>query len=256
MLLAVVYLVGCMSPQVAPADAIAQIRGIAVVPIQMPPTTITPALMQTFEAHGGGTGGGPGVGLLLAIVILYSLVAEWPERDARRNRAVELLAKWAATKDPWNPAQLLAADAAALLHRSTIYRDITVNEVVVLPGVTVSEPTWHMENWMRPRRAWYRQADSLVNVSEAKAFGADAILEISAGPIEVGRDHLFLQVAVKVISTSTNEMLGRSNCGAFSSRSAPLEDIFKNEGELFKSIYGELSRKILDQCLREAGLVR
>jgi hypothetical protein len=112
-----------------------------------------------------------------------------------------------------------------------------------------------MENWMKPRRAWYRRTDSLVNVSEANVLDADALLEIAAGPVELSGEHVVLHVAVKLISTSTNAVLGRSNCVGYTN-AAPLEDLLQNEGRLFKSLYGELSGRILDKCLREAGLIR
>jgi hypothetical protein len=254
--LVVVYLLGCMSAQIAPADAIARIRKIAVVPIRLP-ITVTPALMQAFETNAG-TGSLPpssGVGVLATIVLVFVLSVEWPKQEDRRNRALELLAEWAASKDPWNPEQAIAQDAAALLRRSSAYEDIWVNQAVVLPGVKTTEPTWHMENWMKPRRAWYQRTDSLVNVSEPNVLDADAILEIAAGPVELSREHVVLHVAVKLISTSTNEVLGRSNCVGYTN-AAPLEDILQNEGRRFKSLYGELSGRILDKCLREAGLIR
>jgi len=254
----VVYLVGCMSTQVAPIDAIDRIRRIAVIPIHMP-LTVTPALMQAaFEAKTGpGINLPPSVGAqyLAPIVLLYVLLVEWPKQEDRRNRALELWAKWAAAKDPWNPEQVLAEDAAAMFRRDSAYKDVRVHQAVALPGVESVENTWHMENWMKPRRAWYGRTDSLLNVGEVKALDADAILEIAAGPIEVSSEHIFLHVAVKLISTSSNEVVARSNCVGYTN-AAPIEEIFKNEGQLFKSIYSTLSGGLLDQCLRETGLLQ
>jgi hypothetical protein len=255
--LAAVVLPGCMSTQIAATNAVSGIQSIAVVPIQLP-IALTPALLQAFETKGAMTSSVPpsqGVGVLATAAFLYILSVEWPEQEDKRNQAMELLAEWAATEDPWDPAVALAEDAAEMLRQDPAHKDVRVNQAVELPGVESREWTWHGENWMKPRRAWYRRNDSLVDAGATKELNTDAILEIAAGPVEVGRESLYLHVALKLISSSTNEVLGRSNCVDFV-ETAPLEDLFQNQGQLFKSIYGEISDRILDQCMRKAGLLR
>jgi hypothetical protein len=92
-------------------------------------------------------------------------------------------------------------------------------------------------------------------VGAAQALDADAILEIAAGPVEVGRERFYLHVALKLISASTNEVLARSNCVDFV-ETAPLEHLFRNQGQVFKSTYAESSGRVLDQCMHKAGLFR
>jgi len=252
-LLSAGVLTSCLGSARVRPEARARIRSVRVLPLEVPPSTVTPALLQALagSAPPATAPAGGGAGALATVAVAYALAVRWPEAAEDRRSAIAHFEAWARSGDSWSPDRALAAEAGRLLDSLAAIASITSEAPLPLPGVSSREPTWHMENWMRPRRAWFRREAPLVGPESRGS--ADALLEVSAGPLEYGSPADFLQVAVKLFDARTGALLGKRNCvGTARTESAKL--LFADHGALFKARYALLARSALAECLTGVGL--
>jgi hypothetical protein len=255
---AVIFLAGCVGPAIIPEGAgVAGIKQIHVVAMESPPLGMGAKLLDFpvgVAVMGDATARGAGA-LILAQSILMVLKA--PEAIRQAQQRGETFRSTLDSAKPWLPTRALANEVAAQLG-SRGFAVTIAPEPRPIPGLVDRSPSLTMENWLAPIRAWYNGSGPVVD-SRGTAPEAQAhVLEVGISLYEVIPDDKFiLSIMIKIVDPSTGRVIGRAraaNAGALPNLS-PLASTFANDADRFKHVFSLESRKLVDACLKELGLI-
>ena len=111
-----------------------------------------------------------------------------------------------------------------------------------------------MENWLAPIRAWYNEIKSSYGYVKLPNKNVDAVLEVGIANYEIVFDGLVVQVMSKLIDPATGRVLGRSRNGSYVD-APPMENLFDDEGQIYKEFFARVTRDLIAANLKELGLL-
>ena len=129
-----------------------------------------------------------------------------------------------------------------------------VNGYLALPRVADRSRTLMMENWLKPIRAWYNENQSSFGYVALQNKEVDAVLEVGIANYEIVFDGLLIQVMSKLIDPATGRILGRSRNGWLVD-APPMENLFDDEGQIYKEFFAQATRDLIAENLKELGLL-
>ena len=235
----------------ASPEVVGSIRRIVIVPMEPPPL-------------GGGGGffedlpeGGPqDVPLFLVVA---GVVLLWPYAVDSAPPPIDLsekVAQWYATGRAWAPTVVLAHEAEARLSAAGAW-DVKVREKLCAPpSLGNRERTWHMENWFRPLRKWYKQSTSALSREELDRQDADAVLEVGVLNYTFIRGNYFsFQVMSRLVTVKDGVVRARARSFVGMEVENPRR-LFDDEAKGFKQLVADEGGKLLEKNLRKMGLAR
>lgn len=255
-LLFVIFLTaGCYIPnRSAPPEQLTKVHRILICPVESTPINPGTAVTNTLQGlDAGSLGGSPGSGALALIIVSGALLFGTPHAQEEIDEFSKTIEDW--QKDnPWSPTQVIADQIAEILNSNNRYNTQISLEPQALPGLKNRKITWHMENWFKPVRTWYRSEDPLAGQDSCMNGEIDAVIETGCYPIEFCQGYMLLHIPVKLIDCKTGKVIARSHSNEIIEVPGKFE-LFKNKGELFESIFSEASMKILQKNLQIMGLI-
>jgi hypothetical protein len=259
LLAAVVFLAGCTSPPIAlTGGEAANLRRVAIVPMEPPPLTVSPlveARLPPFLGYAGNVGA-------TAAGIVF--VLRTPDAIRRARESSRSLQEALGKGQAWMPTVSLANELRGLLQAKGAQATATPEPRPIL-NIADRGTTLFMENWLAPIRAWYNGA---APAGDYRAFASDQVthvIEVEIAQYEVYDSRLLLGVMVKVIDPIDGRVVGRSWTNGVRVRAAkelsalpslaPLENAFANDARPFKDAFLKEGSQLLQYCLRELGLL-
>ena len=121
------------------------------------------------------------------------------------------------------------------------------------PGITNRERTVLLENWMAPMRDWYNQDFSPFDYRAYRDQDVDAVLEVGLLNYSLYRDHMILQVMLRLADPGTGQILGRERQTDLKRIERP-DSLFEENGKLFKDLFAETGGKLVATGLINIGL--
>lgn len=243
---------GCVGGAIRPeSDALAGLANVYLVPMESPPLDIP----QSYASASGGTGSlvyylprytvgmARAAGMVSGIFVLIDMAA-----------ASHARVDYADTIEPsavWTPSIVLANEARQLLDERDMKSAVS-SKIQPIPGIQDRERTITMENWLAPIRAWYNNDSPPRRYAALSKTGSDAVIEIGISNYEIHANKLLLQVHMKLIATSTGQLLGRSRASSFTDL-PPIEQLFSNDAKAFKDAIAVAGQPLVASCLKDLG---
>jgi hypothetical protein len=153
----------------------------------------------------------------------------------------------------WIPTVVLATEAAAQLSAAGTFPTVTTTTKYRRLPIEDRSSTWHMENWLKPYRAWY--SDDTAGIDYTQQSGNKGlVLEIGLPIYEFAFDRLRMVVMVKAIDPATGRVVGRTLHQAFA-KVGTIPELLANDATGLKLAFIEGARPLVASALRELGLV-
>jgi hypothetical protein len=256
-LLILVTIYGCMvtEKRLAP-EMSSSIRKIVVVPLEPPPLTLGPAILEALGDVPVIYGYPPEGAAVLQLIAGIAVLTQKSKYEEKRSNVLKVLEEWYASDQTWVPTRVLAHEAANQISKTHSFEVIVRDELHTLPAVKRREATLLMENWYAPLRAWYNQDISTVDTEKYQPQGVDTLLEVGILNYEIFRGYFLMQVLTKLVSVSSGKVEARARY--ITERPPPVgppEELFRNQGERFKKIFMIEGRKQLNDNLKKIGLL-
>ena len=154
----------------------------------------------------------------------------------------------------WIPTIVLAEKASAQISAGSSLTVTPIERYHILP-VNDRSPTWHMNNWYKPIARWYNEETSTLDYSEHALEHVDNVLEVGLINYSLtGGGDLIISVLVRLIDPATREVLGRSRAIKYRGFGDP-QDLLANDGAKFKQAFRELGGELVNECLKDIGLL-
>jgi hypothetical protein len=256
-----VFLGGCVAAAMAPsASQLAEVVQVTVVPVESRPlrlpggvqsvgadvvraaVPLTTAPAREVRAAGGGLALVGGV-----VVLLDAATTGTPTAAPARLEDVLEDAR------TWIPTVVLATEAAAQLSAAGTFPTVTTTTKYRRLPIEDRSVTWHMENWLKPYRAWY--SDDAAGIDYTPPSGSKSlVLEIGLPIYEFAFNRLRMVVMVKAIDPATGGVVGRTLHQAFA-KAGPVPELLSNDAAGLKQAFIEGARPLVATALRELGLV-
>jgi len=255
-ILIVVIISGCMVPghRLEP-KILSSMRRIVVVPIEPPPLTLAPALLEALGDVPVISGYPPEGAAVLQLIAGIVVLVQKSKYEEKRANILKTLEEWYADDQTWGPTKVLAHEAANQISKAHNFQVTVRHEMLTLP-VEKREATLLMENWYAPLREWYNQDVSELNLEEYQREGVDAILEVGILNYEIYRGYFLLQVLTKIVNVSSGKVEAKARYICESPPPiGPPEELFRNQAERFKKIFMVEGRKQLNDNLKKIGLL-
>lgn len=248
LMLVLLLLSGCLSaPAKVSNSARQQIKSVRVVSLEAPPLEVWPDLLDArmpVYAHFDN------MALPLSV-----------ERKLYRYPGDILIAGKVGDDDSvdslerlphssgWSPSKMVLDEALAQLSAAKIQ---TSAQHRVLPlSLTASKRDAELSHWRDAIDTWYQAESAKLEPQDVKA---DAVLQLGIRRYKVFAGQMSLQLLIKLIDSSSGRVIARSDedYGAYE---APVDALFANEGESFKSLLRQHAAMLLAQGLRDIGLI-
>ena len=257
--LIVCVLSGCVSPQSIPNQSILNsVETIEIIPIEPPPLAGVPSIndvgglaimtsLSMIPETGFQTGARVATILFAGWMLMQASTAGLEsDEDARLMDTLSLAGKWSPTID-------LAEEARTQI-TSGFSRKI--NPIRFYYGLPVDDrgATWHMENWYGPIRRWYAEDQSSLDYSQIVSGDVDIVLELGLSNYELSGNMVLVQVMLKIIDPTTGNTLGRVRNAAYP-KVASFNDLIANDGKEFKQTFSRIGQGLIDESLKEIGLL-
>ncbi len=270
-LLAAVILNGCVAPSIKPSpDQIADIQKIAIVAIESPPLSATLSALSLPTSAGqsrmpmSGTvlvsspilplrARGAAMPAMIAVYGILMLV-EGGAFDAGSSQPAIPLDEALNRSDAWMPTVELAGETATQLRVGGGVDVEVVDGYLALLRIADRSRTRLMENWLAPIRAWYNENKSSYGYVKLPNKNVDAVLEVGIANYEIVFDGLVVQVMSKLIDPATGRVLGRSRNYSYVD-TPPMENLFDDEGQIYKEFFAQTTRDLIAANLKELGLL-
>lgn len=277
-LLAAVILNGCVAPSIKPSpDQIADIQKIAIVAIESPP--LSAPLSALSLPTSAGQSRMPMSGTVLVLSPSYSpalrsspilpyrarvaamfavygilILVEGGAFDAGSSLPAIPLDEVLKRSDAWMPTVGLAGETATQLRVGGGVDVEVVDGYLALLRIADRSRTYFMENWLAPIRAWYNENKSSYSYVKLPNKNVDAVLEVGIANYEIVIDGLVVQVMSKLIDPATGRVLGRSRNYSYVD-TPPMENLFDDEGQIYKEFFARVTRDLIAANLKELGLL-
>ena len=258
--LVVYVLSGCVSPQSIPNQSVlSSIETIEIIPIEPPPLAGVPSIND--------------VGGLATMASLSMIPVETPYQAAARASAILpagwiLMQAWTAGLESdedarlmdtlslagkWSPTIDLAEEAKTQITSESPRK---INPIKFYYGLPVDDrgTNWHMENWYGPIRRWYAEDQSSLDYSQIVSGDVDVVLELGLSNYELVGNMLLMQVMLKMIDPTTGNTLGRVRNAAYP-KVASFNELIANDGKEFKQTFSRIGQGLIDESLKEIGLL-
>lgn len=270
-LLVALMVSGCtVLPRTSPPSSfVGGLREISIVPVEPPPLLLEPGSKENWAAL-------TGTGYLLSnkhdgSVFIVSPMY-WPycvkpdpagaEPRTLANPTATSSLEFATFVSGGVPTcmltSVLARKAAEKLQQNGNQRAVVVDGYVQLDiehrSLNVPSGLQLMQNWYPPLRLWYSAEDLLVDYPPMMAE-SDAILEVGISNFRHFAGYLMLQVMLKLMDPETEQVVGRANCMNFLTEVGPLAKMLDRQGEPLRQAVNTVGEKLLDECLRDLGLI-
>lgn len=255
-ILIVVILSGCMAPQhrLEP-KLLSSLRRIVVVPIEPPPLTLAPAILEALGDVPVISAYPPEGAIILQLIAGIAVLIQKSKYEEKRANVLKTLEEWYKDDQTWVPTKVLAQEAGKQISKVNNFQVTVRHEMLTLP-IEKREPTLLMENWYAPLREWYNQDVSDLNLDEYQREGVDAILEVGILNYEVFRGYFVLQVLTRIVNVSSGKVEAKARYISESPPPiGPPEELFRNQAEKFKKIFMVEARKQLNNNLKKIGLL-
>jgi len=255
-LLIIVIIAGCMvSEKRLAAERLSGIRKIVVVPVEPPPLTLGPAILEALGDVPVISGYPPEGVAALTLISGIVVLTQQSKYEEKRENVLKVLEEWYSNDKTWVPTRVLAQEAANKISKTNSFEVILKKEMLTLP-VEKRETTLLMENWYAPLRAWYNKDTSTLNIDEYQRQGVDAILEVGIVNYDIYRGYFVMQVLTKLVSVPSGKVEARARF--ITDNPPPIglpDELFRNQGEKFKKIFMIEGRKQLNDNLKKIGLL-
>lgn len=251
---------GCMNASIkTSAETVRGIRKIAVVPMEGPPLEVAPSftsgnLASTSSylvlAPEGTIRTGAMVGVLVSGIFM---LIELPAAARESAKVAESLDSMFESGNAWIPTVVLAQEVTARIASGGKHQVVMERALRKYPGITNRERTVLLENWMAPMRDWYNQDFSPFDYRAYRDQDVDAVLEVGLLNYSLYRDHMILQVMLRLVDPGTGQILGRERQTDLTRIERP-DSLFEENGKLFKDLFAETGGKLLAAGLIKIGL--
>ena len=270
MLPLVIGLVGFLSGCVATAltaspEQLAGIRGLTVVPVEPPPLSVPPAAIQSVGLEivkgmypltavpvpqiqsGARVLTAAGGVILLVQVLTEELAAGTPTGEPHRLEPLP------DSPDIWMPTAVLRDEVAAQLRAGASLSPVSAATTYLRLDIAERGPTSHIQNWLKPIRAWYSAETSDVTYDEARARN-DIVLEVGLLNFELaGGKRFVIQVVMRLVDPRTGGVIGRSRDWAYPKMEA--RELLAGDAARLKEAFTSITRPLVASCLGTLGLV-
>lgn len=256
-LLGVFTLAGCVARQIQPhPGAIAQIRGIYLVPMETRPLSINSAYVATGSSSivhflpRYTIGMARTVGVLSGIAVLLEL----PELAQRRQEYPSSVQSQISSVETWHLSVQLAQKAVHLIEAAG-KRPTLSSDIQPISGIQNRERTVLMENWLAPIRAWYNDTSHTSRYAVLAVKDVGAVAEIGISNYELFSGKLLLQIHVKLIDPTSGQLLGRARASSYTDLPS-MDEAFADDARLFKESVLRAGIALLTTCLRELDVLK
>lgn len=252
---------GCMStPIKTSAETVREIRKIVVVPMEAPPLEVAPlALNGNFPGANKYLVFAPDPtmilagGMVVAMVFGIVMLVELPAAIREAAKIADSLESVFGSGEAWIPTAVLAQEATRRIGSGGRHEVVMERALLKYPGITNRERTVLLENWMAPMRDWYSQDSSPFDYRAYKDRDIDAVLEVGLLNYSLYRDHMILQVMLRLVDPGTGRVLGRARQTDLARIERP-DSLFEENGRLFKDLFAEMGGKLVAAALITIGL--
>lgn len=249
-------LAGCVAADLRPDDASpARIATLRLVAMEVPAFELNEGMLARDRARPGyipppPVGSVPMQGFLALLALLAQLPSSPQAPGTGANEARERLGalpEWYATQDvAWGAARALGEAGRAITVAEEIRR-LPAAQATVLRDETRERVL-----------AWYDRGSAREDYAKDAQRGADAVIEIGFGTYTAFDGRLFLQVYVRMTDPRTGRLMGRTRAAHAYAEMPPLppmEQLFAEEGCLFRKMVVEAGTDLALRCLREMALL-
>lgn len=254
----ILTMTGCVAPAFSPPrDRVAHISRLAIVAVEPPPLLVTDVGVRSAGATILPTAGAvatvsPVAGLALVVIGTVAMLTEHAAADVPRLEPADLEALL--TKGlVWSPTRALADEAAAQLRARANSGTVTTSPMYRELLVENRGKTWHMENWLKPIRAWYAEETAAADL-QVKS-GTDTLLEISLLNYEWHTHRFVVQVMMRVVDVPTGRVIGRTRNWAYPAVGRAAE-LLANDSAALKTVFVETTRPLVAAGLKDLGLTQ
>ncbi len=189
---------------------------------------------------------------MVAVGIL--VMVDLPVVAAVAAEQAELLQRQLDGTGLWIPTTLLAIHAAERLRADGSRQVDHPQGVIPVPGVEITDRTWHMRNWYGPIADWYSSNRITPGLTRI-APGADSLcVEVGIMNYELAEQGLLLQVMVRVTDMANGTVLARDRQWSLT----PLPehfDPFSDGGAPLKLLISSVGEHLLDDAITQTGLL-
>lgn len=208
---------------------------ILVVPVEVAPVS----QMDGWTLFGSAHPGEDGAVLLSDALALFSkeLGHAHPAPSGRPG----------GVQGSWAPTRTLAIEAATLISSASRCEVLVREEPYMLSSSKRNDPHLLLQEW-------YRRNTSAMNPLELAQPAKSRILELGLPDYALLDDQLLLQVLVKMVDPSTGKVMARAGNRASVSIGSP-EELFAHGGKRFKSVLAVEGKRLLEQNLRDLGIL-
>jgi hypothetical protein len=229
----------------APRTRVADISRLVVVAVEPPPLLVTDAVASSDSASIFLTAApvaviSPVGGAALVLVGTILMLMERAAADLPRiepAKLEELLTKGLV----WSPTRALAEEATAQLRSTANSRTVTTSRTYRVLPVENRDRTWHMENWLRPIRAWY--AEETAGTGLQVEIGTDTLLEVSLLNYEWHTHRFVVQVMMRLVDVRPGRVIGRTRDWAYPEVGRAAELLAK-DGAVLKTVFIKTTRPL------------
>lgn len=110
----------------------------------------------------------------------------------------------------WIPTVVLAQKVTARIASGGKHEVFMERALRKYPGIATRERAVFLENWMAPMRDWYNQDFSPFDYRAYRDQDVDTVLEVGLLNYSLYRDHMILQVMLRLVDPGTGRVLGRA----------------------------------------------
>lgn len=254
-----------------PSSFVGGLRSISIVPVEPPPLLLEPRATDNLWATLTGAGfslSNKQDGSFFVVSPMY-----WPHCATLGPAVAEprTLATPAATNSLEFASfvsdgvptcmftSVLAKKTAEKLQHNGNWKAFVVDGYVQLDiehrSLNVRSGILIMQNWYPPLRLWYIAETPLVDYPPTIMEGSDAILEVGISNYRYLVGFLVMQVMLKLTDPKTEQVVGRASCMNFPTEVGPLAKMLDHQGEALRHLVDTNGEKLLDECLRDLGLI-
>src|SRR5262245_22116105 len=257
----ILVMTGCVAPALSPPRTrVAEIARLVVVAVEPPPLQVTDVQVGSSVSSVGeaiivGTPPVPGAEVLVVlggVVMLVEWAASGKDPITRSHEKFMSLSDLLTKGLIWSPTRELAEEATSQLRSSANGRLVTTSPTYRMLPIENRDRTWHMENWMRPLRAWY--AEETAGADLQVDTGTDTLLEISLLNYEWHTRRLVVQVMMRLVDILTRRVIGRTRDLAYPEVGRAVE-LLANDAAALKTVFVNTSRPLVAAGLKDLGLI-
>lgn len=253
-----------------PSSFVGGLRNISIVPVEPPPLLLEPRGKDNLWAALAGAGfslSNKQDGSFFIVSPMY-----WPHCGTPGPAVAEprTLATPAATSSlefatfvsdgvpTCMITSVLARKTAEKLQQNANWKAVVVDGYVQLDiehrSLNVRSGINIIRNWYSPLRLWY-SAETLLVDYPPMMERSDAILEVGISNYRYMVGYLAMQVMLKLTDPKTEQVVGRASCMNFLTEVGPLAKMLDHQGEQLRHVADAAGEKLLDECLRDLGLI-